>query len=134
MNPKRIAHSLATRLIFFGVVLVTFGAATRYYIIPKLLRQDLLEVVSTQQAALAQEVALNIDDKIEQRRRLLERLAATLPRTLLEHPGQLHDWLEERRESQSLFSLGYTVADPSGKVLVAVPSIPGRIGVSIGDD
>ena len=134
MNPKRIAHSLVTRLIFFGVVLVTFGAATRYYIIPKLLRQDLLEVVSTQQVALAGEVALNIDDKVEQRRRLLERLAVTLPRAFLGQPGRLHDWLEERRESQSLFSLGYTVVDLSGKVLVDVPSIPGRIGVSIADD
>lgn len=134
MNLQRIATSLVTRLIVFGVLLVVFGAVMRYFMLAKFLRDDLTQVISTQQVALAEYVAHEIDYKLAQRRRFLEQLAATLPQDLIEHPSRLSEWLKERHELQPLFSDGLAVADVSGKVVVEYPSIPGRLGYSIADN
>lgn len=134
MNLRRIASSLVTRLIVFGVLLVVFGAVMRYFMLAKFLRDDLTQVIAAQQVTLAEYVAHEVDYKLEQRRRLLERLAATLPRELIAQPPRLQAWLKERHELQPLFSEGLVVADVAGKVIVEFPSIPGRLGFSIADN
>lgn len=134
MTFRRFTTSLITRMIFFGVVVVLFGAATRYTILTKLLREDLTQTISAQQLALAEALANDIDYKIEERRHFLDRLASTLPLELLERPAQLHDWLAERHQMQPLFSLGLIVVDTSGKILADYPELPGRRGRSLADD
>lgn len=131
MNLKQITSSLVTRLIVFGVLLVIFGAVMRYFMLAQFLRDDLTQVISAQQVALAEYVAHEVDYKLEQRRRLLERLATTMPQQLIAHPPRLIAWLKERHELQPLFSEGLMVADIAGKVMAEFPSMPGRLGLSI---
>lgn len=133
MHLRRFANSLMARLLFIGVVLVICGAVGRYFLLADYLREDLTEVVAAQQLALAQGVARDIDYRIEARRQLLERLAASLPVALLDRPGELRAWLEERHRLLPLFSLGLLVADTEGRVRMDFPQVAGRIGVSIAD-
>lgn len=130
---KRIANSLVTRLIVIGMLLALFATVAGYFQVTKFLREDLTQVVSAQQVALAEYVARDVDEKLEERRRFLERMAATLPQELLQQPARLRDWLKERHELQPLFSLGLMVADANGTVLIDFPPIPGRAGFSIAD-
>lgn len=134
MHLKRITNSLVTRLIVVGLLLVILGTVAGYFQLTKFLREDLTQVVSAQQMALAEYVAHDVDDKLAERRRFLERLATTLPPELLAQPARLRDWLKERHQLQPLFSLGFMVADADGKVLTDFPPTPGRTGLSIADD
>ena len=134
MTLQRIFNSLLTRLVFFGVVLVVGGGVVRYVVLTQLLREDLTQVVSAQQQALADAVARDIDYKIEDRLRLLDRLAATLPHDLLQQPESLQAWLAERHNLHPVFSLGLLIADANGKVIADVPPLPGRLGSSIADN
>ena len=84
----RIANSLATRLIVFGLLLVIAGAAARFFLLPKFLSAGLIRVVSAQQTVLAEHVARDIDYKIVERRRFLQRVADTLAQSAKDHePG-----------------------------------------------
>jgi len=134
MNLPRIANSLVTRLIIFGVLLVLVGSVARYILLSTYLRGDLIQVFSAQQASLADAAARDVDYEIVQRQLLLERLAATLPQALLTQPDRLRDWLEERQDLQPMFSLGLRVADLNGTLLSEVPPVPGRRVISLADD
>lgn len=134
MSLQRITNSLVTRLIGAGLFLVILGTVAGYFQLTKFLREDLTQVVSAQQMALAEYVAHDVDYKLAERRRFLERLAAILPQELLGQPASLRAWLKERHELQPLFSLGLMVADTQGKVLIDFPPIQGRTGFSIADN
>lgn len=131
MNFKRFTNSLATRLVFLGVLMVALGGIARYSLLSDFLRENLIEVVSAQQTALAEAVAQDIDYKLVERRNLLEGLAKTLPRELLADPARLRAWLGERYQINPLFSLGLLVATADGRITTDFPPLPGRSGVSI---
>lgn len=131
MNPRRIANSLATRLIVLGMLLVIFGAVARYLLLPKFLREGLIQVISAQQVALADDVARDVDYKIVERRRFLERLADSLPLELLSRPALLRAWLQARQALQPLFSMDLAVVDAAGRLVSGYPPVPGRGGSSL---
>ena len=134
MNLHKISKSLVTRMILFGVLLVISGGLARYLLLAKFLRDDLIQVVSAQQIALAQAVAEDIDKQLATRWRMLNRLEHTLPRAILEQPDQLTAWLAERHQNNPVFSLGLVVADSHGLVIADFPEIPGRRGSSIAEN
>lgn len=131
MKLPRFTYSLFARLLFFGVLVVIGGAIVRYVQLSSYLREDLLQVVSAQQYALAESYAREIDYKIAERRRLIERLAAALPPALLDKPRQLRAWLQTHHELQPLFSLGLLVSDSDGTIVADYPVMAGRTGMSI---
>lgn len=131
MNLPRFANSLFVRLLFFGVLMVVVGATVRYILLSRYLREDLVQVVSGQQAALAEAFAREVDYKIAERRRLLERLALVLPPALLQESDRLRDWLQTHHQLQPLFSLGLMVADRQGRILTDFPVVAGRRGMSV---
>ena len=109
------------------------GVGLRYYAVPHYLREELSTVVEHQQLALANYVAKDVDDKIVQRRALLERLAASLPVDLLRQPARLRTWLERHYEYQPLFSAGLFVVNADGIAVADYPSLPGRADTSYAD-
>lgn len=133
MNIRRVANSIVTRLILLGVVFALGGAVLRYYFLSNYLREDLVKVVSTQQEALANYVARDVDFKIVERQAMLSHLAATLPHKLLHQPAQLRAWLGERQEAQPLFSQGLFVTDATGLTLADYPQRPERAGMRYAD-
>ncbi|WP_293024665.1 diguanylate cyclase [Pandoraea sp.] len=125
------ADSLLIRLIFFGVLLVILGAVLRYFFFTALLRNNLIQVFSAQQSSLAQVVAGEVNDKIGERRHLLERLAHAMSPELLTDPARLNIWLNGRQLVEPLFSLGLLVADRQGRIVADAPTIPGRVGMQV---
>lgn len=130
MAFKRISNSLVTRLVLFGILLVIGGGFARYVMQTRYLREDLTQLVSAQQMALADEVAREVDYKIRERRQFLDQLAATLPRDLLAQPARLEAWLAERYRLNPVFKLGLLVIAADGRVIVDFPRVSGRRGVS----
>ncbi len=134
LKLHRTAHSLVTRLVLFGLLLVILGAVARYFLLSRFLSEDLQRVVSAQQIALAEAVASDVDYKVEERRRFLQQLALAMPQELLQQPARLRDWLAERHRLQPLFNLGLVVADLGGTVLADYPPVAGRVGISIAEN
>lgn len=131
MNLSRISKSLVTRMILFGVLLVVSGALARYFFLSKFLREDLIEVVSAQQIALAKAVAGDVDHQLTTRWTMLSRLGASFPLEMVKQPEQLTAWLAERHQLNPVFLLGLVVADKQGTIIADFPSVPGRRGASI---
>jgi len=105
-----------------GLLLGVLGTVASYVQLTRFLREDLTQVVSAQQMALAEYVARDVDDYLRDRQLFLERLAATLPRELLARPERLAAWLAERRDLQASWSLALAVADRDGRVLAELPA------------
>lgn len=131
MFLKRFFTSLLSRIILFGLVLVLLGGGARYVFLSRFLQEDLTQVVSAQQKALAEAVAEDIDGKLVERVNLLAQLGKTLPPALLTQPARLEAWLAERHELHPVFSLGLVVADPQGRIIADFPPISGRRGASV---
>jgi diguanylate cyclase len=133
MNLQRIANSIVTRVILIGVVIVLLGTALRFFVLSKVLRQDIETLVASQQLALASYVATDIDQKIVQRKELLQRLGQGLPPALLSRPEQLRTWLGDRHELLPLFTYGVFVAGLDGRVIADFPQRIERAGINYAD-
>jgi diguanylate cyclase (GGDEF)-like protein len=117
VNFRKSANSLVVRLLAMGLLMAVFGTAVSYIQLSRFLRQDLTQSVATQQKALADYVARDVDNYLGERLSFLQRLAATLPPELLARPEQLHAWLAERGTLNAMFPLGLAVADAAGRRL-----------------
>lgn len=133
MKFRKFANSIVTRVMLFAVVVALVTATGRYFMMTEFLREDLTRVVSTQQEALAGYVARDIDFKIQERKRLLETLAQTLPQQMLQKPTELRAWLAERHTLQPLFSQGIFLTNADGVALTDYPILAGRVGRSYVD-
>ena len=117
MTFRRIANSIATRIILIGVLLLVTGNVARYVTLSKYLRAGITEVVAAQQMTLASYVARKVDHEIVDRQESLVRLAGALPQDLLQNPQGLQSWLAARQLSQPLFSQGLLVCTADGKTI-----------------
>ncbi|MBA8735019.1 Signal transduction histidine kinase regulating C4-dicarboxylate transport system [Chromobacterium violaceum] len=133
MKVRRLLDSIIIRLLALSLAIMIIGVLSRYYTLGSFLRQDLGQVVSEQQLALAGYVAHDIDDKINQRKALLSRLATALPPELLDNPDALRAWLKERYQYQPLFTIGLFVVRPDGRAIADYPVVPHRMQVNYGD-
>lgn len=133
MTQKRLNNSIVTRLTLIGLALLLAGALALYWVLANFLRDDLQQVVATQQEALAAYVAHDIDTKIVERQTMIGHLAAHLPLELQQQPDQLRAWLAVRHETQPLFSRGLFVVGQDGVVLSDYPHREGRVGMPLLD-
>lgn len=129
-----LLHPKLTRwaLVVLTVVVVAFLAVELHFATgPKPLREDLESALTTQQMALANYVARDVDYKLTERDALLATMAAALPLHWLDSPEQLGQWLAEQQHQQPLFSQGLMVTDTSGRVIAHYPQhdefAPGRM-------
>lgn len=114
---RDFANSLVTRLLLVGLLVLMLGTAVTYFQLTRFLRDDLTQVVSAQQLALAQYVARDVDQALENRREFLSGLARRLPPALLTRPEDLSAWLAEHHALRPLFSAGLTVLATDGRAL-----------------
>ena len=129
MNFKRLSNSLVTRLVLMCLALLLLGTMASYFQLTRFLTRDLTEIVASQQMTLAGYVARDVDDSLNKRLQILQRLAASLPRERLSEPAALQAWLAERHALQPYFSLGLIVVDLQGQVLAhdaRLPRLAGR--------
>ncbi len=133
MKLRQLSHSIVLRILFLGFAIVLIGTLARYFILSQFLREDLDKVVASQQQALASYVARDVDSKIVERRDLLQRLAASLPRQLLGQPRQLRAWLQERHELHPLFNQGLLLVDPRGAILADFPERPLQARINLAE-
>ena len=131
MKFTRFSKSLVTRLVLLGIAMVLISTIARYTILLNVMQQEQRNVLTQQQAIIANHLALDINHRLMERRRYLERLAAQLPIALLEKPTQLQTWLKERHNLYPIFSNGLFVSDSNDKIIADAPQLNGRTGMDI---
>ena len=133
MKRHRIFDSIVTRLLVLGLGIVVLTMGLLYYTLSRFMREDVGAVVASQQLALANYVASDVDQKIVERLRLLETLSDALPEELLKRPQALQQWLTQRYALQPLFKGGIFITDARGVALADYPVLAGRRGASYVD-
>ncbi len=123
---RRIANSIATRIILIGVLLLLAGNVVRYFTLSSYLRENITEVMAAQQLTLANYVAREVDQKVVARQNMLTQVAAELPPKLLQQPGALQSWLTQRHQYQPLFSEGLVVCTPDGRAIAGTARHSGQ--------
>ncbi len=118
---------MAARFILVGLVVVLAGAWLRYTVLTHWLREDLEALISNERLVIASFVASGIDDKLIQRRDLLQRMAEGLVTDeALANLPNLQSRLVTRQYLFPMFDLGLQLVDREGRTLVGAPVVDGR--------
>jgi signal transduction histidine kinase len=89
--------------------------------------------VGKQQAADTKRVADELQEKIQDRVRMLESIAAHVDMAKWKGPQAASDYLAQRYALRPMFSGGTIIFDPSGTVLGEYPVVAGRLGSNYAD-
>ena len=107
-------------LLFLSAIwLLIYGVSER-------LEENFIEVLSSQQFAVASYVADDIDDNIDQRFHALKGDAANLTAELLADPDKTRKYLKEHAALQNLFKAGLVVIGKNGVIIADYPYVAER--------
>lgn len=126
MSFKLRVLLLVSALIVAGI----WGLALR---VAAVLQSDLEKGIAGQLSATVGYVGADLDNKIQFRIDLLNKIAAAISPEMLAHPLEVQQFLERRYLSSSLFSLGIFAANKQGIDIADFPRLPGRKGAFVGD-
>jgi diguanylate cyclase (GGDEF)-like protein/PAS domain S-box-containing protein len=115
----------ASALALALIALISFVQAT-------FLRRDIIELVSTQQFALATRVAQDLDADLNFSLAAIARSAEAMPRHLLTNPEKFRQFYAERPAMLMLFS-DILLVGADGKVISDQPQIDGRTAIDVSD-
>ena len=132
MAEKLRSLSLKTRvlLVVLGLFIVgIWGLAAR---VAGIMQDDLERLLSQQMLATVTYVAADLDDNIQMRIDNLQEIARSITPAMLADSAGLRAHLERHGTTRVLFPTGVFVADRGGTNIADYPSLPGRVGASIG--
>ena len=95
----------------------------------KHMRDDFTQVLLSQQTALIERTADELDDKLAMLLDIITQTARHQPPTLMADPAQLREYYTQRA-MLALFD-DVLVLDTQGKVVANVPEVQGRQGVTV---
>ena len=123
-------RSLKTRvtLSMLAIFLLSIWSLTFY--ISRMLRDDMEHLLANQQSSTVSYVAAELNRHFEQRITALERVAASIDQSMLDHPAALQEMLERRLILQDLFNSGVVAVSLDGTAVADVPIVAGRRGTN----
>lgn len=127
LRIHRLTRSMVFRLIAFSVVLLLLGTVGRIVFVTVSLREGIEGLVSSQLQSLAEYVANDVNDKVNDRRQLLAVVSGDLPADKLTHSDELTAVLARQHAVAPLFSQGMLLVPLTGHgVLADFPTVPTR--------
>ncbi len=120
--------------MIYAVIFVVIGSFLRGVLLTTIIGDDISTIIAHQQGVIADNLAIDINDRLTSRLNFLLRLSESLPLALLDDPPSLRAWLAERQKLLPLFSNGLIVVPAHGKGLIAeYPEIPTRSQLDYAD-
>ncbi|MDP2875892.1 MAG: ATP-binding protein, partial [Holophaga sp.] len=123
-------HSIKVKVTLATVAIFLVGLWSLALYANRLLRMDLLRLLSDQQAASVSLVAATINARVWDRLTALEGLALQVGPVLPGRAEQLQTLLEQRPILEILFNSGTFITGTDGTAIAAIPSSMGRQGVN----
>ncbi len=126
-QPKR---SLKTRVTLFTLAIFVLSIWALTFFASRMLQGDMQHLLGEQQFSTVSVIAQNVNDRLADRLRSLEAMAAQIDANLLGHAAALQTRLEERPILSIMFNAGAFVTGIDGTAIASVPVSTGRIGIS----
>ena len=117
--------ALATSLTSIAMIAVVTMVQVKH------MRDDFTQVLLSQQTALIERTADELDDKLAMLLDIITQTARHQPASLMADTAQLREYYKQRA-MLALFD-DVLVLDTQGKVVANVPEVPGRNGVDVAD-
>ena len=117
--------ALATSLTSIAMIAVVTVIQVKH------MRDDFTQVLLSQQTALIERTAEELDDKLAMLLDIITQTARHQPASLMDDPNALRDYYTQRA-MLALFD-DVLVLDTQGKVVANVPEVKGRIGTDVAD-
>ncbi|MES2741638.1 MAG: response regulator [Pseudomonadota bacterium] len=127
MKPLGIKVKVALATSATSIVMIGLVTAVQL----QRLRDDFTKVLFTQQTALINRTAEELDDKLSTLIEIIDLTAKKTPPELLSRPDQLRRYYD----SHAVLTLfdDVLVLDARGKVVADLPAVPGRVGIDSSD-
>jgi len=123
---QRLALSLKTK-ITFGVCLIVAGLSSALaFCSLSYLQQQLRDNLAAQQFVLVSVIAGHLDDSLSAAQDELLKLAASVPRAVLQHPDQAQAFLQGEAEHKASFDNGMALLSREGDLIAQTPFDAGR--------
>ena len=126
-QPKR---SLKTRVTLFTLAIFVLSIWALTFFASRMLQGDMQHLLGEQQFSTVSVIAQNVNDRLADRLRAVESMAAQIDANLLDHAAALQTRLEERPILSIMFNAGAFVTGIDGTAIASVPVSTRRIGVS----
>src|SRR5450830_1182016 len=126
-------QSLKTRLTLFTLVIFLIGVWVLTIYTTRMLHVDTQDLLGAQQFSTVSLVAEQINDDLEDRIRVLKKVASEIKPDMLDHVPTLQELLNQRSFFQSLFNAGVIVVRADGTAIAELPLSAARIGVNYMD-
>ena len=123
-------HSIKTRVTVFtlAIFVLSIWAMTLYA--SRMLQGDMQHLLGEQQFSTVSVIAQNVNDRLTDRMRAVESIAAQFDANLLGHTAALQTRLEERPVLSIMFNGGAYVTGLDGTAIASLPVSAGRVGVN----
>lgn len=92
-------------------------------------RQELQQSIATNQTAMVNNIAVQLDENLASARNYLQHLAGHLQQQHGRAPAQLQQVLGHHDESHLFFDHGLILLSPQGRIVAEIPYHPERIGL-----
>jgi len=123
-------RSLKTRVTGIALLVFLAGFLSLSLYVTWELRHDLQVQMGAQQLSTVTLLADQINDELEQRMAMLERVARDITPSQFARPAELQALLEQRPLLDNLFNGGIVVCQTNGVAVAEVPLSAGRVGVN----
>jgi signal transduction histidine kinase/CheY-like chemotaxis protein/HAMP domain-containing protein len=129
----RHRSSLKTKITLATLIIFVIGIWSLYQYISLTLREEMERMLGDQQFSAVSQIAENINQELEERKRALEVVAATIRADDLGNARNLQSVLEQRPILGLLFNGGYFITGIDGAATASIPKSAGRVGMNYSD-
>ncbi len=123
-------HSVKTRITLATLTIFLIGLWSLAFYASRMLREDMQRLLSEQQFSTASFMAAQVNQELDDRFKLLGKVAKIVGPAILGNTAALQALLENLPALQEFFNNGYIAYRLDGTALAAVPLSAGRIGVN----
>jgi signal transduction histidine kinase/CheY-like chemotaxis protein len=127
---QRNRSSLKTKITLATLIIFVIGIWSLYQYISLTLREEMGRMLGDQQFSAVSLIAESANRELDERKRALEVVAATIKADDLGRPRILQSVLEQRPILGVLFNGGYFVTGIDGTATASIPQSAGRVGVN----
>ncbi len=123
-------NSLKTRVTLFTLLVFVLSIWTMTFFASRMLQGDLQHLLGEQQFSTVSMIAQNVNDRLADRLRAVESIAAQFDANLLNHTTEAQTRLEERPILSIMFNAGVYITGIDGTAIASLPLSYGRTGVN----
>ncbi len=126
-------QSLKTRITLYCLGIFLVGLWSLAFYASGVLRGDMQRLLGDQQFSTVSFMVAQVNQDLEDRLQMLEKIASKTSPALIFQPADLQDFLSDRLLLQDSFNGGVIAYNLEGKALAEVPLSAGRVGVNHGE-